>query len=201
MNEPNQTTTNESAPVSTAQQPRVTDEAMREGLKRLNVEHLVTWLEKYGYVAKPETPKTELIEAVLKLHESQIKDSEETVKKAVAETVNSDEELVRMRFMSLESPNASYEFAYPGPNGFQKGSNGRIKPASVWRFMHNRVYEVPRWMVKHLNSLMVPADRVVETDTQGFIQSLYSGDTSRQPRFSCTMELTPEQERRLDRKG
>jgi len=189
------------ATMTMERQTRVTDEMMAEQMSRLTKEALVELLDRYGYVAEPETPKAKLIQAILSLHQKQIKDSEDVVKKATAEIAAANDPIVRMKFMSLESPNASYEFTYAGPNGFKLDGRGNAMPAPKWHFFHNRSYDVPYSVVKHLNSLKVPADVQVQTDAQGFIQSLYSGDTNRQPRFSCTIELTSEQELAIIQKG
>jgi len=69
--------------------------------------------------------------------------------------------------MSVESPGAEYEFVYAGPSGFVKDTAGHVKPLPRWKFMHNHTYTVPWWMPEYLNSLMVPADRVVQVHLAG----------------------------------
>lgn len=189
-----------SATATAVQENIITDDMIVE-LMTQPKEKLVEWLDKYGYVAEPETSKKELIKAILELHRKQIMDSEELVKKSTAEIVTDRDPLVVMTFMSLESPGASYEFTYAGPNGFKLNSRGEALPAPKWHLYHNRSYTVPYSVVKHLNSLKVQADTHVQTDTQGFIQNLYSGETNRQPRFSCIINLTPEQEQGIIQKG
>lgn len=170
---------------------------MEEELYRLSIPSLLQFLDGFGYVARENTSKAELVQAILHLHEKKLADSKEVVAQATAQVASDDDPIVTMTFMSLESPNASYEFTYAGPKGFQKGPNGKVLPAPKWSFIHNNKYNVPYCVVKHLNSLRVPADHQVQTNSEGFIQNLYSGDSSRQPRFSCILELTPEQERRI----
>jgi len=191
------TTNTPETPVAPVVEAKPEESKMEQELYRLSIESLVQFLDGFGYIAKPDTPKKELVQAIIELHKMKLADSKELVEKATEQIKADDDPIVTMKFMSLESPNASYEFTYAGPKGFQKGPNGKVLPAPKWSFIHNNTYKVPYSVVKHLNSKLVPADRQVQTDSQGFIQSLYSGDSTRQPRFSCILELTPEQERRI----
>jgi len=177
------------------------EEKMRDELARLSVPVLMNWLTKYGFVAKEDTPKKDLIEAIMNLHAAELAESDKVSREAAAALVGDDDPEVEMTFTNVECPNAPIEFTYSGPKGFKKGPTGKVLPAPKWKFYHGRTYKVPLSVVDHLNALKVPADVQVQTDAQGFIQSLYSGDASRTNRFSCQIKLSEEQRRTILSKG
>lgn len=167
-------------------------EQMRMELGRLTIPVLRQYLERFGYEAKEDVPKAELIDAMMKLHQRQVKESVETTAQAVAETESDDDPLVDMVFQNLECPGTPIEFTYQ-KGGF-KVVNGKVKPAPKWSFMPGRTYKVPLSVANHLNSLRVPADKV-NLGGDGFISNIYSGE--KQNRFSCQIQFTDAQVRQL----
>lgn len=174
------------------------DVLLRDQLSRLSVEALRVWLGNFGYEVKEDVGKQKLIESIAKLHKEMIKKSEETVAEAVNASDTTDDPVVDIIFENIESPGTSIEFCYQPPNGTFRVENGKVRPAPKWSFYPGRKYKVPYSIYKHLNSLKVPADKVVNADDRGFIQNLYSG-AEKQNRFSCRLELTDDDVKRLNK--
>ena len=163
---------------------------LRTELFRLSIQSLVAWLERFGYQVEGEKSKAKLVEAILKLEKIKLDDAAETTAKATADTTVPDDPIVEMIFQNLECPGADIQFTYQ-KGGFKVSEKGTTKPAPKWHFFPGRTYKVPFSVVKHLNSLEVPADRNVNTTGDGMISSLYSGE--KQKRFACQVELSDSQ--------
>lgn len=170
---------------------------LREEFGRVSIPSLQYFLEQLGYQADPETKKSDLIDAVVKIKESQWHEADKQVAEATALVASDDDPIVEMTFMNMESPGADHEFVYNGSKGFPKNEQGQTTPLPKWHFFPNRTYTVPLSVVNHLNSLKVQPDQVVSVNAEGFISNLYSGDTPKQNRFSCVVKFTSDQIRGL----
>lgn len=172
------------------------EDKMKDEMARLSIPVLKELLGRYGHVADESVTKAELIDAIVALNAAAIKEADEEVAKAKANSESDDDPTVTMEFQSLESPGTDYEFCWQPPDGcFKKNEAGKCMVAPKWHFYPGRQYEVPLSLVEHLNSLRVPADRQVNLDNEGFVQSLYSQE--KQNRFSCRIILTDEQRKQL----
>lgn len=169
---------------------------LEEQLKRLSKDALVEWLSRFNYRVAEDVSKEELINAIVTLHKQQLQEAKETTQKAVEQSQDPDDPLVDMVFENVECPGAKIEFCYQPPDGTFRTENGKVRPAPKWEFYPGQMYRVPLSVYKHINSLKVPKDRVVNTDESGFIQSLYTGE-EKQNRFSARVEFTAEQIKRL----
>lgn len=152
---------------------------LRDEMFRLSMDSLKEYLGRFGYQASDDVEKKDLVEAILTLHETQLKASDKTTAEATEASKGEDDQVVRIKFQNLESKGADIKFAWNPPDG--KVEKGKSIP--VWHFYDGRVYDIPRSVMHHLNSLEVPADKRVDADSEGFVQSLYSGDKTN--RFAC----------------
>jgi len=170
---------------------------MAEQLKRLRIDVLRAQLEGYGLVAEEDTPKAKIVEAIVEHLKAKLAEADKTTAESAEQMADEDDPLVKMKFQNLESPNAPLEFTFTGPKGFKLTPAGQPIAAPKYHFYDGRTYDVPYSVYKHLNSLRVPADVQVQTNAEGFIQSLYSGDSRRRNRFSCQLVLTAEQQKQI----
>lgn len=157
--------------------------------EQMTKRQLISYADERGYTIDEKIKKAEIRKAILIIYEDRAKQSQEISNKTGKRMATPDDPLVRMKFLNLLSNGVDIEFNNDSGRGLKKGQK-----SPYYHFFHGKEYEVPYSIYTHLNSLVIPDNRVDIDEETGQVRGRISGTKNL---YSCQLILTPEQVQNL----
>jgi hypothetical protein len=164
----------------------VTETEFSFELQKMSKKQLIDFAsEKYGLNVEEKLPKEEIHAAIMKARDAVVDFAKKETEESAKQAATTEDPIVKIRFINLETPGAELEFNFDSGRGVTKG-----KKTPKYHLIDQETHNVPYSVYEHLNNLVVP-DSKYDVDPQtGMIRGVLNG---KKRRFTCELLLDKSQ--------